>query len=70
MLKRIKRKSSSKKEAKKMAEARDENVQPREGELVEAEGAGNADDPEKQTTPIREALNEYMYVSHPVNPVS
>lgn len=68
MLKRFKRKSSSKKEAKNMAETFEENVQPREGELVETGGAGNAEDPEKQTTPMREALNEYMYVSHPVNP--
>lgn len=57
MFKAFKRKSSSRKEAKKMAETTDDVVQPREGELVVAEG--NAEDPEKQTK--RDIVNEYMY---------
>jgi fatty acid-binding protein DegV len=63
MFRSFKRKSSSKKEAKKkMAETSDENVQPRDGELVVAAETGDdaEDDPEKQTK--RDIMNEYMYV--------
>lgn len=58
MLKAFKRKSSARKEAKIMAEASQDVIQPREAELVVVEAV--AEVPEKQTK--RDIFNEYMYV--------